>query len=130
MICRASAGFSSRNSASLWFTVVLTRLSIGGLPSFVFVCPSNCGLRNFTEMTAARPSRTSSPSRFSSFSLSRPFSRAYLFSVPVNAARKPDRCVPPSVVLMLFANENTDSTYDEFHCIATSTWPSSFSPSK
>ena len=32
-----------------------------------------------------------------------------------------DRCVPPSVVLMLFAKENTDSTYELFHCIATST---------
>ena len=32
-------------------------------------------------MTAARPSRTSSPSRLSSFSFSRPLSRAYLLSV-------------------------------------------------
>ena len=31
---------------------------------------------------------------------------------------------------MLFANENTDSTYEVFHCIATSTWPASVSPSK
>jgi hypothetical protein len=37
MIWRASVGFSSRNSASFWLTVVLTRLSIGGLPSFVYV---------------------------------------------------------------------------------------------
>ncbi len=72
-------------------------------------------------MTAARPSRTSSPSRLSSFSFSRPFSRAYLFSVPVSAALKPERCEPPSWVLMLFANEKTDSTYLVFHCIATST---------
>ena len=91
-------------------TVVLTRPSIGGLPSFVFVCPSNCGLRSFTDRTAASPSRTSSPSRFSSFSFSSPLSRAYRLSVPVSAERKPERCVPPSVVLMLFANEKTDST--------------------
>ena len=76
MIWRASCGFSSMNSASFWLTAVLTRLSIGGLPSLVFVCPSNWGLRSFTEMTAARPSRTSSPSRLSSFSFSSPLSRA------------------------------------------------------
>ena len=29
--------------------------------------------------------------------------------------------MPPSCVLMLFANEKTDSTYELFHCIATST---------
>ena len=80
-----------------------------GLPSFVFVCPSNCGFRSFTEMTAARPSRTSSPSRLSSFSLSRPWSRAYLLSVPVSAERKPGDGSRPRVVLMLFANVKTDS---------------------
>ena len=110
MICFASVGFSSRNSASFAFTVCSTRPRTHGLPSFVFVWPSNCGSRSFTEMTAARPSRTSSPSRFSSFSLRRPLSRAYLLSVPVSAALKPERCVPPSCVLMLFANEKTDST--------------------
>ena len=76
MICFASVGFSSRNSASFWLTTVLTRLSIGGLPSFDFVCPSNCGFRSFTEITAARPSRTSSPSSFSSDSFRSPLSRA------------------------------------------------------
>ena len=43
-IRRASAGCSSRNSPSLRLTVSLTRPSTGGLPSFVFVWPSNCGL--------------------------------------------------------------------------------------
>ena len=81
-------------------------------------------------MTAASPSRASSPSRLSSFSFRRPSWRAYWLSVRVSAARKPCRCVPPSVVLMLFAKENTDSTYELFHCIATSTAPSSLSPSK
>ena len=46
----------------------------------------------------------------------------------MRAERKPLRCEPPSTVLMLLANENTDSWYDEFHCIATSTAPSSLSP--
>ena len=97
-----------------------------GLPSFVFVWPSNCGSCSLTEMTAARPSRTSSPSRLSSFSFSRPLSRAYLLIVDVSAERKPDRCEPPSCVLMLLANEKTDSWYEVFHCIATSTSPWSF----
>ena len=105
-ICLASVGFSSRNWASPSFTALRTRPSTQGLPSFVFVCPSNCGSRSFTEITAARPSRTSSPSSFSdSFSLSRPADRAYRFNVPVSAERKPERCEPPSCVLMLFANE-------------------------
>ena len=80
-----------------------------GLPSLVFVWPSNCGSASLAEMTAVRPSRTSSPERFSSFSLSSPFSRAYLFSVRVSAERKPERCEPPSCVLMLLANEKIDS---------------------
>ena len=79
-----------------------------GLPSFVFVCPSNCGLRSLTETTAASPSRTSSPSRLS-FSFRSLSSVAFAFSVRVSALRKPDRCVPPSTVLMLLAKVKTDS---------------------
>ena len=60
-------------------------------------------------MTAVSPSRTSSPERLSSFSLSSPLSRAYLLSVRVSAERKPLRWEPPSCVLMLLANEKTDS---------------------
>ena len=45
-----------------------TRPSTSGrtseLPSFVLVCPSNCGSTSFTDTMAARPSRTSSPERF------------------------------------------------------------------
>ena len=48
----------------------------------------------------------------------------------VSAERKPERCEPPSWVLMLFAKVKTDSWYEEFHCIATSTAPSSVSCSK
>ena len=57
-------------------------------------------------------------------------SRAYLLSVSVRAALKPERCVPPSAVLMLFAKVKIYSTYEVFHCMATSTLPWSFSPSK
>ena len=60
-------------------------------------------------MIAVRPSRTSSPERLSSFSRSSPDERAYALSVRVSAERKPERCVPPSCVLMLLANESSDS---------------------
>ena len=90
-------------------TAAWTKPSTGGLPSFVFVWPSNCGSRIFTEMIAVSPSRTSSPWRFASFSLSSPFCRAYALIVRVSAERKPDRCVPPSCVLMLLANESSAS---------------------
>ena len=109
MTARASGGFSSRNSASRALTIDSTKPCIPGLPSLVLVWPSNWGSRSLAEMTAVRPSRTSSPARFSSFSLSRPLSRAYLFSVRVSAERKPERWEPPSCVLMLLAKEKIDS---------------------
>ena len=70
-----------------------------------------------------RPSRTSSPERLSSRSFRCPCERAKRFSVRVSAERKPERCVPPSCVLMLFANERSDSWYELFHWSATSTSP-------
>ncbi len=76
MTLLASDGFSSKNSARPRFTACCTKPSIGGLPSLVLVWPSNCGSWIFTEMMAVRPSRTSSPDRFGSFSLSSPFWRA------------------------------------------------------
>ena len=109
MICLASVGFSSRNSARPLLTAACTKPSTGGLPSLVFVWPSNCGSWIFTEMIAVRPSRMSSPWRLPSFSLRTPFSRAYALIVRVSAERKPDRCEPPSCVLMLLANESSDS---------------------
>jgi hypothetical protein len=72
----ASDGFSSRNSPRRALTMDATKPSMPGLPSFVFVWPSNCGSDSLAEMTAVSPSRTSSPLRLSSFSLSRPLSRA------------------------------------------------------
>jgi hypothetical protein len=75
----------------------------------VLVWPSNWGSESFTETTAVSPSRTSSPERFSSFSLIRLRLRAIAFSVRVSAARKPERWVPPSWVLMLLAKLKVDS---------------------
>ena len=106
---RASCGFSSRNSARRALTIEWTNPCMPGLPSLVLVWPSNCGSWSLAEITAVRPSRTSSPVRLSSFSLSSPLSRAYLLSALVSAERKPLRWLPPSIVLMLLANENTDS---------------------
>ena len=53
------------------------------LPSFVLVWPSNCGSRSLTEITAVRPSRTSSPARFSSLLLE----QALLLRVAVDPCR-------------------------------------------
>ena len=72
----ASPGCSSRNVVRRSLTVVSTSERIDALPSFVLVWPSNCGSRSFTDTMPTSPSRTSSPRRLSSFSLSSPFSRA------------------------------------------------------
>ena len=78
---------------------------------------------------AVSPSRKSSP-LISNFSLaSRPESSAYFFSVRVSARRKPVRCVPPSIVLMLLTYEWTFSEKLVLYCIATSTGTPSFSVS-
>ena len=73
---RASAGCSSRYSARPWVSAALTKPVISELPSLVFVWPSNCGSRSFSETIAVSPSRVSGPSRFSSFSFSSPLARA------------------------------------------------------
>ena len=70
-------------------------------------------------------SRTSSPVRFSSFSLSMPLDRAKSLIALVRALRKPSSWVPPSWVLMLLAKERTDSVYEVVHCMATSSSASS-----
>lgn len=75
-----------------------------GVAEFGLGLSSNCGSLTFTEITAARPSRMSSPERRSSFfSLMSFLSTAYLFTVSVSAARKPSSWVPPSCVLIVLA---------------------------
>ncbi len=76
MIRFASEGFSSRYCASASPTTVCTWPATSGLPRRVFVWPSNCGSGSFTETTATRPSRTSSPVRFGSASFRILFLRA------------------------------------------------------
>ena len=76
------------------------------LPSFALVCPSNCGSWSRTLMMPVRPSRMSSPSRFSSLpSFKSPFALAYLLTALVSAFLKPSSCMPPSLVAMPFAKE-------------------------
>ena len=89
---------------------VLTAPSASELPSFVLVCPSNCGSCTLTDNTAVSPSRTSSPvSVKSAFLRKFPFC-AYTLITRVRALLKPVRCVPPSCVLMLFTKEKTFSS--------------------
>src|SRR6185369_12085829 len=56
----ATGGFCSKNSVSRSFRNDSTAPFTSEF-SFPFVWPSNCGCGNFTEITATRPSRTSSP---------------------------------------------------------------------
>ena len=49
-ILLASVGFSSSQSASFSLVTRVTSDRIDVLPSFAFVCPSNCGSRRRTEM--------------------------------------------------------------------------------
>ena len=56
------------NSLSFSPTMDSTIPLISEFPSFVLVCPSNCGWGSFTEITAARPSFRSSPLIFTSLS--------------------------------------------------------------
>ena len=77
MIARACCGFSPSQSRIASLHSFWTKDFASVLPSFVFVCPSNCGSASFTEMIAIRPSRTSSPVSGSSFSLRILLSRAY-----------------------------------------------------
>src|SRR6478752_10514356 len=117
----ASAGFDSNQWLSCSLHAFCTNDLTSVLPSLVLVWPSNWGSLTLTEMTAARPSRMSSPVRLASFSFSSFLSLAYLFTTDVSALRKPSSWVPPSWVLIVLANVCTDSEYPPFHCIAIST---------
>ena len=62
----AACGFSikKRSNPSENTLSAIRRTSL--LPSFVFVCPSNCGSGCFAEIIAVNPSRISSPIKASS----------------------------------------------------------------
>ncbi len=69
--CWRRAGFCSRNMPRRSLTKAWTMPAMSEL-SLPLVCPSNCGCESLTLTTATRPSRTSSPLRFSFKSLKRP----------------------------------------------------------
>ena len=56
-------GFSSRKYSSFSESTASTADFASLFPSFVFVCPSNCGSLIFMFITAVIPSRISSPVR-------------------------------------------------------------------
>ena len=72
---RASSGCASRKSPNPSEKTVSTAPRASTLPSFAFVCPSNWISRSLTEMMAVKPSKTSSPVKFSSS----PFTRLFFF---------------------------------------------------
>ena len=71
-------------------------LSTSGERSLTLVCDSNFGSLCLIEMTAARPSRTSSPVIWGSLSLRRLLALENWLMARVRALRKPERWVPPS----------------------------------
>ena len=77
MMRLASGGFSSSQAPSRSFTMVSTIDLASVLESRVLVCPSKAAPGSRMEMTAASPSRMSSPDGISSFS-----SLKRLFFVP------------------------------------------------
>src|SRR3990172_5667823 len=102
-------GFSSKYESKYANDQESTKPLISLLPSFVFVWPSNCGSGIFMLITQTSPSRTSSLEKLPSLSLSICNACARLLHTLVSADLKPETCVPPSVVLILFTNEKSCS---------------------
>jgi len=71
-------------------------------------------------MIADKPSRTSFPSKFLSFSFNKPYFRAYSLNVFVSPVLNPVSWVPPSPVLTRLTNESVVSWYPEVNCKAIS----------
>ena len=108
-IALATPGFSSRNSANFSLTACSTMPLVSEFPNFVLVCPSNCGSGTFILIIADKPSLKSSPDGVTDIFFNKSFSVAYAFKVRVKAALKPDKCVPPSSVWILFTYESNVS---------------------
>gem|GEM_PF-5125277 len=100
----ATAGFSPRKVSRCSYKRFSTRPLTSLLPSLVLVWPSNWGWGSLTLITAIRPSRTSSPWRWPFLRLfGRSLAPMYWLMARVSPALKPERCEPPSRVLMLLA---------------------------
>ena len=96
------SGVPRDNCAEPRLPMSARRLSPRCYRAWSFVWPSNCGSITFTEITAVRPSRKSSLAISTLAFFNRFLSSAYFLSVEVRPRRKPVRCVPPSMVLILF----------------------------
>mmetsp|Transcript_12961 Transcript_12961/g.21284 ORF Transcript_12961/g.21284 Transcript_12961/m.21284 type:complete len:230 (-) Transcript_12961:385-1074(-) len=103
--CHSKIEFSC--SATMESTIERT----SGFPRRFLVCPSNSGSGTFTLIMAVRPSRTKSPPRFASPSLSLPALRPAAFTVRVTQALRPSRWLPPSFVLIPLAKLMSMSEY-------------------
>ena len=110
--------FFNNHFGSSWFTKTCTFDFISVLPSFVFVCPSNCGSWTLTETTPVKPSLISSP--VSEISEWRFLDFAKSFIALVIAVLRPSSWVPPSNVWILLAKLLIVTSSSAFHCIATS----------
>ena len=89
--------------------------STSGERSFTLVCDSNLGSGCSSEMTATRPSRTSSPERLGSFGLKRLFALPYWLIARVSAERKPARCVPPSGLVIVLVKQRIWSAIESLY---------------
>ena len=105
-ILRVSEGCSSNHWPSLSLTTDSTTGRTSEETSLSLVCEENLGSGTLTDSTQVRPSRMSSPVRFTFSFLESPLSSAYLFSVRVSAPRKPARWVPPSRCGMLLVKHS------------------------
>ena len=101
----ASVGFSIRNSDSFSPIACSTADFTSEETSLSLVWLENLGSGTFTEITAVRPSRASSPDVAVFAFLEKPSLSMKLFRVRVSAARKPARWVPPSRWGMLFVKQ-------------------------
>ena len=102
VIALASAGCSSRNSCIFSLSVDSTADFTSEETSLSLVCEENFGSGTFTESTAVRPSRASSPETLILARDAIPSFSIYWFKLRVKAARKPAICVPPSFCGILF----------------------------
>ena len=95
----------SRNVRSSVLTTSATILEAAGVPSTSLVWPSNWGSGSRTEITAVRPSSTSSFSTGSSPARRYRPARRWSLNVLTSARSKPVTCVPPFGVAITFTKD-------------------------
>ena len=103
----ASSLFSSKKKLNFSLTIASTAFFASGVPSFPFVCPSNCKSSSGIpkDKIIVSPSRTSLPSKFLSLSFNKPFLLAKSLNTFVKAFLAPVSWVPPSLVRTILTKE-------------------------